>query len=166
MIRDTIPGFNRSYTLEELISVEQYKNPYDVLDENNIPYYKEIYPEKLKGEEFKTAFIYCKYPVEVSTFGRIRYRKMIVKQEDNIKNHPNGGWLWLECPEFSSLHHKYVYQLVTDTWLGPNPGNKKDGYYERHHINNNGYDNRVTNLIWLTAEEHKKIPRPSTIKEN
>ena len=26
-----------------------------------------------------------------------------------------------------------------------------------HHIDNNGYDNRPENLIWLTEEEHNQI---------
>lgn len=28
---------------------------------------------------------------------------------------------------------------------------------EVHHINNNGYDNRPCNLLWVTKDEHKAI---------
>ena len=48
-----------------------------------------------------------------------------------------------------------VYKLVAMAFLG------KDEYEgDRsviHHIDNNGYDNRPENLIWLTREEHKQI---------
>lgn len=164
MIRDVIHGFNKVCSLEELKSIGQYKFPFDILSENNLPYYKDMTPTELNEEEFR------KYPadenVEVSNLGRVRIGNKILNQVDDIRNHPNGGWLCLECPEYKSLHNKYVYHLVADTWLGANPGNIKDGWYHRHHINNNGYDNRPENLIWLTKEEHGKIPKPTKVKEN
>lgn len=167
MVRDLIEGYaGRNYSLDELLSVGQYKIPFGIPENASVFYYQNLDPKELDGEHFKDAFKYFGFPVQVSNFGRIRYKSSILKQEDNLESHSNGGWLWLNCPELKVLHHTYVYQLVTDTWLGPNPGNKKDGWYHRHHINNNGYDNRPENLIWLTPEEHSKIPKPYKIKQD
>lgn len=48
-----------------------------------------------------------------------------------------------------------VYKLVAMAFLG------KDEYEGDgsviHHIDNNGYDNRPENLIWLTEKEHNQI---------
>jgi hypothetical protein len=46
----------------------------------------------------------------------------------------------------------YVYRLVAEAWI-PKP----DGYTEVHHIINNGYNNTIFNLMWVTNEQHKII---------
>ena len=163
MVRDIIKGFHRDYTIDELKNIPQYKYPFGIPENEDIFYYQNMESNELEGETFKKSFLYFQYPVEVSNYGRIRYKGCILLQEDNINDHPNGGWLWLNCPEFKVLHHKYIYQLVADTWLGRNPGTIGN-WYIRHHINNNGYDNRPENLIWLTSDEHKLIPLPNYIK--
>ena len=79
-----------------------------------------------------------------TNFGRVRINNNIVKQVDNKSKHHNGRYLWLDCPDYPKYHHNekyYVYKLVTDTWIGKNLG-KNGNWFHRHHINNNGYDNR------------------------
>lgn len=157
MCREKIPGYKRDYTLEELKAIPQYKESFGVPENEEVFYFQNIDPKEIdEGERF-IPLKYDEYSLEVSNYGRIRYEGKILKQVDD-ENKKN-GWLWLDCPEYKKLHHSdkaYVYQLVADAWLGPNPG-KKGGYYHRHHINNNGYDNRPENLIWLTREEHNQI---------
>jgi hypothetical protein len=45
----------------------------------------------------------------------------------------------------------YVYRLVAETWLG-NPD--YDKYKFVHHITNNGNDNSIYNLMWVTSSQH------------
>ncbi len=157
-----IKGYNnRIYTLEELKKIPQHKHPFGVPEGANTFYYQNMTKENLEGEQFRP------YPndelIEVSNYGRVRINNEIIKQIDNFDEHPNGGYLWLDCPKYPQYHHNklyYVYILVVDTWLGKNPGTPGN-WYHRHHINNNGYDNRPENLIWLTSEEHKQIPYPN-----
>ena len=63
-----------------------------------------------------------------------------------------------ELHKLISIGYPRVYKLVAMAFLG------KDEYEGDgsviHHIDNNGYDNRPENLIWLTREEHNQIPRP------
>ena len=46
----------------------------------------------------------------------------------------------------------YVYRLVAETWI-----TKPKGYTEVHHIINNGYDNTIYNLMWVTRSQHNLI---------
>ena len=48
----------------------------------------------------------------------------------------------------------YVYRLVAETYLD-NPNPRK--YSQVHHILNNGYNNSVFNLMWVTDEQHRWI---------
>jgi hypothetical protein len=48
----------------------------------------------------------------------------------------------------------YAYRLVAETWI-ENPDPKK--YNQVHHIINNGYNNTIFNLMWVTYEQHKII---------
>lgn len=153
MIREKdIEGYNRKYTLEELKAIPQYKKPFGFPLGSEIPYYLDTCPNNLHGEIFKE---YPKDPrVKVSNYGRVMFEGKVLKQENDLEKHFTKGWL--VCPEYSKS--LYVYQLVTDTWL-PAHLDTSDRW-ARHHINNNGYDNRPENLIWLTWSEHGLIPRP------
>jgi hypothetical protein len=48
----------------------------------------------------------------------------------------------------------YVYRLVAETWL-ENPN--YEIYKTVHHITNNGYDNTIYNLMWVSDKQHKII---------
>jgi hypothetical protein len=50
----------------------------------------------------------------------------------------------------------YVYRLVAETWcFNPLP----EEYTEVHHIINNGYNNTIFNLLWVTHSQHKIIEK-------
>ena len=50
----------------------------------------------------------------------------------------------------------YTYRLVAETWL-PNPN--IEIYNMVHHIINNGYNNTIYNLMWVSDAQHKIIER-------
>lgn len=60
-----------------------------------------------------------------------------------------------ELHKLISIGYPRVYKLVAMAFLGKNEY-EGDGSVI-HHIDNNGYDNRPENLIWLTKKEHGQI---------
>lgn len=135
-----------SYTVEEL--QKQVRKRIVPLYIEKVKIFSCEKPE-LPGEVFKTHK--TRINLEASNYGRIRYNYQIVKQKDETPD--KKGWL-IPCENIPG--YKYVYQIVCDIWLGFNPG--RDGnYFHRHHINNNGYDNRPENLIWVSKEDHREI---------
>lgn len=105
----------------------------------------------LQGEIWKDFPLDKKY--SVSNLGRIRYEGKIQAQVDDIDvktGEPKIGYLVLED---KNLRRDYVYSMVAFTFLSKIEG---DGYHV-HHITNNGYDNRVENLVLLNREEHSYV---------
>jgi hypothetical protein len=96
----------------------------------------------LSGEVFR------KYPanpqIEVSNLGRAKMNGKIAEQLN-------------EAPDYLYvLNKKYkLYRLVAETWCERPEGETKG--LQVHHISNNGFDNRVDNLLWLTPELHRQI---------
>ena len=45
----------------------------------------------------------------------------------------------------------FVYKFIALAFLGESEGK------EIHHINNNGYDSRPENLIYLTSPDHSRV---------
>jgi hypothetical protein len=81
-----------------------------------------------------------KYSVEVSDIGRIRINNIIVKQ--TVKN----GISYV-------LNNIPVYKLIGNTFL-PKP----IGFSSQiHHIDNNGCNNNIKNLLRITYEQHASI---------
>lgn len=70
---------------------------------------------------------------------------MILKPSKN-----NGGYLHVNLFKNKTGKHFDIHRLVAITWI-PNPHN----YPEVHHKNYNKLDNRVENLEWLTAKQHR-----------
>jgi len=123
---------------------------------NNIPIHKNQSMELLEGEIFK------KHPekdVEVSNLGRVKQGDCILEQYDP----KNNGYLFVDIKSTSETFSKKVYRLVAETWLGRNDFRdfseaiKSSRYNTVHHISNNGYDNRIKNLMWVTEWQHAMI---------
>lgn len=89
--------------------------------------------------------------LEVSSYGRVRYNKKIVPQKDSEAQGKAVGYLVLDTDE--KLPKCCVYQMVAEAFFGTPPS---EGYAV-HHITNNGYDNSVGNLIYLTKEQHDQL---------
>jgi len=103
--------------------------------------YDEIEKNKLEKEKFEW---HPNIQIGVSNYG-------------NIKNNYNGKYYG---KYFKILENKYVnipfyvYRIVAETFI-ENPNYKC--YTDVHHISNNGYDNSLYNLLWVTKDQHNKI---------
>ncbi len=58
--------------------------------------------------------------------------------------------------------NEYVHRLVASCFLEP----PKSIDYQLHHIDGNGLNNKASNLIWLSVEEHYKIHNKKENKDN
>jgi hypothetical protein len=108
--------------------------------------------ENLTNEEFKVNKYFMNnynIKVEISNFGRIKInnKNIVPSVGDNIFKHGlnvyiNNDW-----------NNKSIHRLVKETF-DPIIDMEK---YEVHHLNNNGNDNRLENLIWVSIEDHRRI---------
>lgn len=88
--------------------------------------------------------------LEVSSYGRVRHNKKIVPQKDSEEKGKEVGYLVLDNAELPKC---CVYKMVAEVFLEM-PSSEG---YAVHHITNNGYDNSVGNLIYLTKEQHNQL---------
>lgn len=122
---------------------------------------RQIIDSKMLGtlcmDEFIPGEIWKTYPYNkdysISSFGRVKYKERIIPQKDE---EGKIGWLKLDGTNFDNkLLHYYTYQLTAWTFLiRPDTGE-----YHIHHITNNGYDNSIGNLIYLSKTQHEEIHR-------
>lgn len=141
--------------------------------------YQELsYSFNLDNEVFKEELFRVYYQnedsnlnIEVSNLGRIRINKRIAEQTEKYNNYnkeyKNIGYLQLKYCEdeyirkaWKVIKENYIYEMVAKMWLGIPDGKN----WEVHHITNNGYDNRVENLIWVKKDDHIKIHKNKTEK--
>jgi tetratricopeptide (TPR) repeat protein len=147
------------FTIEELrIKAREYekpKRPEPILI-NNIPIHKNQNTELLDGEIFKK---HLEKNVEVSNLGRVKQNDCVLEQYDP----KNNGYLFIDIKSTRKTIPEKVYRLVAETWLErpdikEQPKVQKNECYNTvHHISNNGYDNRIENLMWVTEWQHAMI---------
>ena len=112
-------------------------------------------------KEYKAKYTNSKnIKLEVSNFGRVRYSdtKEILEQVDvaDLK-----GYLYLKdfCQVQKRLGFKFqddcVYQMVAKTFLAKPLNN--NCILDIHHIDNDGYNNQVENLMYITRDDHNRI---------
>ena len=151
------------------IEIIKYKSML-ILPNINFPHYKhlsidDIIVYKYTGEKLlpNEYFEINKYflknysiKIEISNYGRIKINDefKIADVGDNVFKHGlvvyiNGDW-----------NKKSIHRLVKETF---NPIRKMEKY-EVHHLNNNGNDNRLENLIWVSEEDHRKIDSEFNIR--
>ena len=86
-----------------------------------------------------------KSPYEISNMGRVRRGGEIRKPRDDDRGHYRMNLTWDGNREEPKIHHM-VMEL-----FGPS---KPDGKAIVMHKNNNGKDNRLSNLKWGTREQN------------
>jgi hypothetical protein len=129
------------------------KPPYKPIETNGIPIYKNLDTELLVIDGIKEEFKYYKDTnIEVSNLGRIRLDDEILKQYNVY-----ASYLFVSFPSTVVKYYPFlkesVYRLVAETWK-----TEHDKEYNIvHHISNNGYDNRVNNLLWVNEWQHTII---------
>lgn len=99
----------------------------------------------LPKEEWKVVEGFERYMV--SNMGRIK--SLIGKPKLLKPFYTNGGYLMVKLSKNKKAYNKRLHRLVAIAFLETNDISK-----EVHHINENILDNRATNLMWLTKEEH------------
>jgi hypothetical protein len=136
--------------------------------------------EGFEGESFLT-YPQNKYEdltIKVSNFGRIRINGEIAEQVEKYVNKKKiqnekdikiqVGYLQLKYSSenenikkaWDVIKENYIYDMVAKIWLWK----PDDEGWRVHHITNNGYDNRVENLIWVKESDHREIHRNKTVK--
>jgi hypothetical protein len=137
-----------NYSLKELTDkAHEQSKPYTKKPINGVIICDCLSIELLEGEKLE------KHPYEnvfVSNLGRIFSidKKMVYKQEPDPYKSENYDYLYVRVPYLLK-----VYRLVAETWC-KKPNEK---YNIVHHISNNGFDNRVENIMWVTPEQHYEI---------
>lgn len=118
----------------------------------------------LPGEEWQPVPYYTRKKVEASNKGRIRINGKIVEKEgyyeEKLGQKVDLDKKWLKDKttknkvgylRVKGLGDLRVYQMVVNAWL-----KCKDGGII-HHITNDGYDNRLENLIIVSETDHYNI---------
>jgi hypothetical protein len=136
------------FLLEELKAKVQSK-PYKPFEIDGIPVFINTEKELLPNEVFKK---HPEYPVEVSNVGRVRMNGVILLQQPDMTKNDPYGYLRVNIPNIDD-YERYVYRLVAKTWCD----RLDQAYNIVHHISNNGMDNRVENLVYVTCEQHTDI---------
>jgi SepF-like predicted cell division protein (DUF552 family) len=140
---------NESYDEIKINQIDILQWPTDIpLDElkklaGGEPSQIEYEKTELESEEFEeyNSKLSIKEKIEVSNLGRVKVNGTIVIPKRNKK-----GFLYI-------LDDIFVHKLVSEIFL-PKP----IGFTSQiHHIDNNGYNNRVKNLINITYEQHPSI---------
>jgi len=161
---------NMNYSIEELSNILQTYE-FNKMDNsyNDLLVYKIYDNENLPGEifrlyadgnystyDFRGKFWNTneakKYKIEVSNLGRIKVNGVIKKQYQR-----KYGYLFVNITPDISYE---VYRLVAETWLDcpvENTQNSTGIIWTIHHITDNGFDNRPSNLLWMTDEDHQQL---------
>ena len=149
------------YPLDELKKMILCEYMMDKINASKKPLpYEDTVTGLLHGEIFKKWKNKSNFNIEVSNLGRIKIDNVLQEQVDEPGKK---GYLVLKPSgqtKGKSISGKHVWNFVAETWLSKNskPETGSDGKTKHvHHITNNGYDNSVENLIYLTKDEHKKM---------
>lgn len=140
------------YTLSELrkmlIDMDGKEHPHFILSTGKPAFEEDC--DFIPGEVFRPD---PETGVEGSNLGRVRFGGKILKQFPE-EGHRTKDWLQVEVPSPRGTKKVYVYRIIAGAWCVKRPLAN-----HVHHITNNGYDNRPTNLIWVTKTEHDAIEK-------
>ena len=125
------------FLFEDVEKIKQGEQPLDTLDKNKVESFKHK-PRTDKDESH----------IMIGDFGTII--NLTTGRIYNRKSAAGNGHLQVTIDNKDLLIHRLVAELFC-----PNMKGKSDV----HHLNEIKTDNRATNLIWCTIEEHRKLHR-------
>jgi hypothetical protein len=137
---------NIPYEIEQLkmetwVENKKMQNGLNTTIIEDVVEYNEMETLKQENEKFDW---HPKIQVGVSNFGNVKnlyqskfYGKYFVIYDQKYVNIPI-----------------FVYRIIAETWLD-NPD--YNIYNAVHHISNNGYDNTIFNLLWVSKRQHDEI---------
>nr|AGS53930.1 hypothetical protein [uncultured bacterium contig00087] len=141
----------RNYFLQELKSLVRWPDAPVYCRGETVPLHLNEQPHNLKNERFmyytgiawiNSKIIKEKKRIQISNLGRIKMDNVIIKQEYD----PKKGLLYM--PGFI-----YSHKMMLEFLEKPN----RPFGLAIHHIDNNGYNNNIRNLINITEEQHASI---------
>lgn len=166
------------YSVEELNKILQSYS-FNKLDNNydGQPVYKILQNNELPGEVFRLynnpkrstlAFREAFWDIEksknvkieVSNLGRVKINGQIKRQYQK-----KYGYLYINVTPDTSYE---VYRLVAETWVECPVEDTvaSSDTWGVHHITDNGFDNRPSNLIWCTCAAHGKLTHNTKSNDN
>lgn len=155
MRSDHRESFTVEYTIDELKSLLQFPLLFKPVNfYKGVPIHL-VEDEHISGEVFKQGDIYFKneringIKVEASNYGRIKIDNQVRLQTSRSSK----DYDYLHIP---SIELPDAHRIIAFIWNNK-PTNIGFADLIVHHINNNGYDNRPCNLLWVTYQEHKSI---------
>lgn len=100
----------------------------------------------------KWVFVNNNENVLVSSYGRLKFKSgKIIPQKDYAKP-PKVGYLKADS---EIINLDYTYRLVAHAFFGEPPRPS----YQIHHIINDGFNNSVGNLVYLTKIQHDRVEK-------
>jgi len=120
----------------------------------------------LENEYFKKNY---NIKLEISNYGRVKKNGKYLEQwvgKGTIER-PNTFKHGLFVYINSDWKEKPVHRLIKETFDPIFEMDKYEGKFKKyqvHHLNNNGNDNKLENLLWVTMEDHRRIDRDFNIK--
>ncbi len=100
----------------------------------------------------KWLFVVDNENILVSSYGRLKFKSGSIIPQLDYTIFPKVGYLKADS---SIVKLNYTYRLVAKSFLG-NPS--KSGY-QIHHIVNDGFNNSIGNLVYLTNKQHTKVKK-------
>lgn len=162
MQREPRETFAVEYSIDELKNLLQFPLLFKPVNfYKGVPIHL-VEEENISGEVFKQGDIYFKnekingIKVEASNYGRIKIDNQVRLQTSRNDN----DYDYLHIP---SIELPDAHRIIAFIW-NSKPTNIDYVDLIVHHINNNGYDNRPCNLLWVTYQEHKTIHTGPTFR--
>ncbi len=143
--------------LQRMIERPLLYNPVNFFE--GLPIHLVVYKDPLPGEVFRKGKIFIGSEIksdffyaEASNYGRVKIDDVIQKQTN--KNRHDYDYLIITDNKMAYIPD--VHRIIAFIWC-KKPADTDYGDLEIHHVNNNGYDNRPCNLLWVTKTDHALI---------